>query len=48
MKNELKNIKEISGSSAGAIIGVALALDIPLRDILDKLLSIRFRESRKV
>ncbi len=37
---ELKNIKEISGASAGAVIGVGLALNIPLPDILDGLLSI--------
>jgi len=46
-ENELKNIKEISGSSAGAIIGVAIALGIPLRDILDKLLSIDFENLAK-
>lgn len=39
-EEKLKNIKEISGASAGAIIGVGLALRIPLHDILDKLLSV--------
>lgn len=36
----IKNVKEISGASAGAIVAVALALDIPLHDILDRLLSL--------
>lgn len=41
-EDDLKHIKEISGASAGAIIGVALALRIPLHDVLDKLLSVDF------
>ena len=39
-ESALKNIKEISGSSAGAILAVALAMDIPLHDVLDRLLSL--------
>lgn len=39
-EDDLKHIKEISGSSAGAIIAIALALHIPLQDILDKLLAL--------
>lgn len=39
-KNKLKNIKEISGSSAGAILGACLALEIPLDDVLGKFLEI--------
>ncbi len=39
-ESELTNIKEISGSSAGAILGVCLALKIPLDDVLDKILTI--------
>lgn len=39
-EDELKHIKEISGSSAGAILAVALALQIPLREILDSMLNI--------
>lgn len=39
-EDELKNIKEISGSSAGAILAVALALRIPLHDVLDRLLAL--------
>jgi len=46
-EDELKNIKEISGASAGAIIAVALALGIPLRDVLDRLLSIDFENLTK-
>jgi predicted acylesterase/phospholipase RssA len=46
-EKELKNIKEISGSSAGAVIGVALALDIPLPEILDRLLSVDFENLTK-
>jgi predicted acylesterase/phospholipase RssA len=37
-EGDLKNIKEISGSSAGAILAVALAMGIPLHDVLDRLL----------
>ena len=44
---ELKNIKEISGASAGALIGTALALNIPLPDILDRLLSVDFENLSK-
>lgn len=39
-EDDLKNIKEISGASAGAIVAVALALHIPLHDILDRLLHV--------
>ena len=39
-ESELKNIKEISGSSAGAILAVFIALGIPFHDILDRLLSL--------
>ena len=39
-ENDLKNIKEISGSSAGAVLAVALAMNIPLHDVLDRLLSL--------
>lgn len=46
-ENEIKNIKEISGASAGAVIGVAIALGIPLHDILDRLLSIDFENLAK-
>ena len=46
-KKELENIKEISGSSAGALIAVALALNISLPDILDRLLSIDFENLSK-
>jgi predicted acylesterase/phospholipase RssA len=38
--DDLSTIKEISGSSAGAILAVALALDIPFHDILDRLLAL--------
>lgn len=44
---ELKNIKEISGSSAGALIAVALALNIPTHEILDRLLSVDFENLSK-
>ena len=46
-EKELENIKEISGSSAGALIAVALALDIPLPEILDRLLSVDFENLSK-
>lgn len=46
-ENDIKNIKEISGSSAGAILGVALALDISLNDILDRLLALDFANLTK-
>lgn len=39
-EDDLKNIKEISGASAGAAIAVALALNIPIHDMLDRLLDI--------
>ena len=39
-EDDLKHIKEISGSSAGAILAVALALRIPLPDVLDRLLDL--------
>lgn len=41
-QNELKDVKEISGSSAGALLAVALALNIPLPDMLDRLLAVDF------
>ena len=44
---EIKNVKEISGSSAGALIAVALALNIPTHEILDKLLSVDFENLSK-
>lgn len=37
---ELQHIKEMSGSSAGAILAVALALGMHTHDVLDKLLSL--------
>ena len=46
-EKELENIKEISGSSAGALIAVALALDVPLSNILDSLLSVDFENLSK-
>jgi predicted acylesterase/phospholipase RssA len=46
-EDELKNIKEISGSSAGAILAVALALRIPLHDVLDRLLALDFANLTK-
>lgn len=39
-ENELKNIKEISGASAGALIGTFLALEVSLDDAFEKLLSL--------
>ena len=39
-ENELKNIKEISGASAGALIGMFLALEVSLDDAFEKLLSL--------
>tara|TARA_B100001564_G_scaffold324756_1_gene305816 strand:+ start:24585 stop:25349 length:765 start_codon:yes stop_codon:yes gene_type:complete len=39
-EHKLKNILEISGSSAGALLGLFLALEIPLDDALDKLLKL--------
>jgi predicted acylesterase/phospholipase RssA len=35
-EEELKDIKEISGSSAGAIIGACIAIGIPLNEILNR------------
>ena len=46
-EDDLKHIKEISGSSAGAILAVALALRIPLHDVLDRLLSVDFANLTK-
>lgn len=46
-EDDLKHIKEISGSSAGAILAVALALRIPLHDVLDRLLSVDFANITK-
>lgn len=46
-EDDLKHIKEISGSSAGAIVAVALALRIPLHDILDRLLDLDFANLTK-
>lgn len=46
-EKELENIKEISGSSAGALIAVALALNISLSEILDRLLSVDFENLSK-
>lgn len=39
-EDTIKNIKEISGASAGAVLAVALALNVPLHDLLDRLLSL--------
>ena len=39
-ETELKNIKEISGASAGALLGTFLALEIPLDDAFDKLMTL--------
>lgn len=46
-EDDLKHIKEISGSSAGAVVAVALALRIPLHDILDRLLDLDFANLTK-
>ena len=46
-EDELESIKEISGSSAGAILAVALALRIPLHDVLDRLLALDFANLTK-
>lgn len=46
-KDDIKNVKEISGSSAGAIVALALALELPLHDILDRLLSVDFENVMK-
>lgn len=46
-EDEIKNVKEISGSSAGAVLAVAIALEIPLHDVLDRLLSIDFENLTK-
>lgn len=43
----LKNISEISGSSAGALLGLFLALEIPLDDAFDKLLKIDIKNLSK-
>jgi predicted acylesterase/phospholipase RssA len=43
-EDELQNIKEISGSSSGAILAVALSLNMSLPDILDKLLTVDFNK----
>ena len=47
IEDDLKNIKEISGSSAGAILGVCLALEIPLYDVLDKFLKVDLEKHTK-
>lgn len=47
IEDDLKNIKEISGSSAGAILGVCLALEIPLYDVLDKFLKVDLKKHTK-
>lgn len=39
-EEELKSIEEISGSSAGAVLGACLALEIPFDVILDKLINV--------
>tara|TARA_B100000768_G_scaffold176041_2_gene188253 strand:- start:472 stop:1233 length:762 start_codon:yes stop_codon:yes gene_type:complete len=46
-EENLKNIKEISGSSAGAILALFLALEIPLYDVLERLLSIDIEKLTK-
>jgi hypothetical protein len=47
-EDDLKHIKEISGASAGAaILAVALALSIPLHDVLDRLLDLDFANLTK-
>lgn len=46
-KDDIKNVKEISGSSAGAVLALALALELPLNDILDRLLSLDFENFTK-
>ena len=48
IEDDLKNIKEISGSSAGAILGVCLALEIPLYDILDKFLKVDLKKQSQI
>lgn len=46
-EDDLKHIKEISGSSAGAIIALALATGHTLHDVLDRLLSVDFANLTK-
>ena len=46
-EEELKNIKEISGSSAGAVLGACLALDMPLDVILDKIINVDIAQLAK-
>ena len=46
-EENLKNIKEISGSSAGAILALFLALEIPLYDVLERLLSVDIEKLTK-
>jgi predicted acylesterase/phospholipase RssA len=46
-EGDLTRVKEISGSSAGAILAVALAMGIPLPDILDRLLSLDIEKLTK-
>tara|TARA_Y100000389_G_C17395310_1_gene482184 strand:+ start:151 stop:909 length:759 start_codon:yes stop_codon:yes gene_type:complete len=46
-EDDLKHIKEISGSSAGAIIALGLATGHSLHDVLDRLLSVDFANLTK-
>ena len=46
-EEKLKNIKEISGSSAGAVLGACLALEIPLDDVLDKFMTLDIEQLAK-
>lgn len=46
-EDDLTHIKEISGSSAGAIIALALAAGHALHDVLDRLLSVDFANLTK-
>lgn len=46
-EEKLKNIKEISGSSAGAVLGACLALEIPLDDVLDKFMNLDIADLAK-
>jgi len=46
-EEDLKHIKEISGSSAGAIIGACMAIEMPLKDILHGCLSVDLERCTK-
>ena len=46
-EHKLKNIKEISGSSAGALLATCLALEFSLDDVLDKFLKVDIEKLTK-